>query len=338
MILVTGGTGFLGSHLVCRLVKDGCKVRVLHRRTSDFSIFNRVAKYNHLTDPEINRFVDWEEADILDPYRLEEVVNDISVIYHCAGMVSFQPGDGKRLNKININGTANLINAALQSKVQNFCHVSSTAAIGRADHELIIDERVIWKNSNRNSRYAVSKYGAEREVWRGIAEGLNAVIVNPSIILGPGEVNSGSTRMIRVVDKGLYFYTPGSNGFVDVRDVVNIMIKLINGNIFNERFIISSENVTYKELFSYMAKYLHKPAPKFAANGFLSEITWRLEHARHYIFGSKPLITRETARTARVFYAYSNEKIRQAIDYQFIPIEKCIADSCRFYLADKNND
>ena len=103
MILVTGGTGFLGSHLVCRLVKDGCKVRVLHRRTSDFSIFNRVAKYNHLTDPEINRFVDWEEADILDPYRLEEVVNDISVIYHCAGMVSFQPGDGKRLNKININ-------------------------------------------------------------------------------------------------------------------------------------------------------------------------------------------------------------------------------------------
>ena len=203
--------------------------------------------------------------------------------------------------------------------------------MGRAETEIVFDEKVVWKTSGRNSRYAVSKYGAEREVWRGIAEGLRAVIVNPSIILGPGEVNSGSTRMIKVVERGLLFYTPGTNGFVDVRDVCDIMSKLMDREIFSERFVISAENVTYKKLFSYIAANLGKSAPKFPANRWLSGITWRLEHLRHYLFNSKPLITKETARTARVNYNYSNAKIRERLNFEFIPIEKCIEDACKYY-------
>jgi len=337
MILVTGGTGFLGSHLICSFLENGKQVRATHRDSSDFTIFDRVAKY-YGNDVERNKkHVQWVEADMLDVFSLEKVLDGITDIYNCAGMVSFQPGDRKKLNRVNIDGTANLVNLALTNNIQKFCHVSSTAAIGRAENELLIDEKVIWKTSGRNSRYAVSKYGAEREVWRGIAEGLNAVIVNPSIILGPGEVNSGSTRMIKVVDNGLYFYTPGSNGFVDVRDVTKIMTQLMENGIFGERFVVSAENVTYKKLFTYIARSLDKKPPIFAASGFLSEITWRLEHLRHYLFGSKPLITKETARTAKINYSYSNKKIRERLNYSFIPVAECIADACKYYLDGQSN-
>jgi len=335
MILVTGGTGFLGSHLICRLVRSGHFVRATRRENSNFAIFSRVLRFYKLDDNDLKNRVEWVVADVLDIFSLEKVLEGISEIYHCAGMVSFQPGDGKKLNHVNIDGTANLVNLALEKNIGKFCHVSSTAAIGRAEQEILIDEKVIWKTSGRNSRYAVSKYGSEREVWRGIAEGLNAVIVNPAIILGPGEIDSGSTRLIKVVDRGLLFYTPGSNGFVDVRDVVDIMIRLMNEETFGERFVVSAENVAYKTLFKYIAEALGKTPPRFQARGWISELAWRFEFIRHYLFNTKPLITKETARTAKVNYSYSNKKIKERLNYSFIPIEQCIRDSCGYYLKEE---
>jgi nucleoside-diphosphate-sugar epimerase len=275
------------------------------------------------------------EADITDVYSLEDCLDGVSDVYHAAALVSFQPGDQRRMARINVEGTSNLVNVCLDKKIRKFCHVSSIAAIGRAENDRVIDEEVIWKASRRNSPYAVSKYGAEREVWRGIEEGLDAVIVNPSIILGPGEINSGSTRLIRTVEKGLSFYTPGINGFVDVRDVVKAMMLLMDSDISGERFIVSAENVAYKDLFSTIARLLNKKEPRYKAGKWMSEVYWRIEHARSRLTGSRPLVTRETARTAGNNYMYSSEKIRTALDFRFMDMEASLEDACTYYLENK---
>lgn len=333
MILVTGATGFLGSHLLYRLIQSGQKVRAIQRSHSSFAILDRVfAFYNEDYKAHKDR-VEWVEADITDIYSLETCLEGVTDVYHAAALVSFQPGDISRMDHINVQGTANLVNASLDYKIRKFCHVSSIAAIGRAEHDRVIDENVVWKASRRNSNYAVSKYGAEREVWRGIEEGLDAVIINPSIILGPGEINSGSTKLIQTVERGLKFYTPGINGFVDVRDVVAVMMSLMESDISGERFIVSSENLSYRELFGYIAKALNKPEPKYRAGKWMSELYWRLEGVRSRISGKKPLVTRETARTANNNYIYSGEKLNQYLNFKCMPIKQSIEEACRYYLG-----
>lgn len=335
MILVTGGTGFLGSHLIRHLLDSGQQIRAIRREKASFDIIRRVFSFYNQDFDELSREIEWVEADITDIYSLEDCLQDVSDVYHAAALVSFQPGDVERLDHTNISGTANLVNACLQKGIRKFCHVSSIAAIGRAENDRVIDEEVIWKASRRNSHYAVSKYGAEREVWRGIEEGLQAVIVNPAIILGPGEINSGSTRLIKTVDKGLKFYTPGINGFVDVRDVVKIMDMLMESDISGERFIVSAENLSYKDLFGYIAGELKKPAPRFRAGRWMSELYWRLEFIRSKMSGKKPLVTRETARTAYNTYIYSGTKLTSRTGYEYMPIRQAVKDACDFYLSTK---
>ena len=232
---------------------------------------------------------------------------------------------------INVNGTANLVNIALEKKVKKFCHVSSIAAIGRAENDRVIDEKTRWRASKRNSTYAISKYGAEREVWRGIAEGLDAVIVNPSIILGPGEVESGSGKLIKTILNGLKFYTPGVNGYVDVRDVVKTMIMLVKSDISGERFVLSAENLSYKVLFEMISKELGKSPPTYKATNWMGEIAWRLAYLKGKLTLSKPIITKETAKTAVNIYRYSNSKIMEQLDLHFIPIEQTIKEACDYY-------
>ena len=328
--MVTGGTGFLGSHLICHLLDAGQRIRAIRRTHASFDILRRVFSFYNRDFDASAGLIEWIEADITDVYSLEDCLDGVTDVYHAAALVSFQPGDQDRLDLVNVAGTANLVNACLEKKIRKLCHVSSIAAIGRADNDQVIDEEVIWKASRRNSHYAVSKYGAEREVWRGIEEGLDAVIVNPSIILGPGELNSGSTRLIKTVEKGLKFYTPGCNGFVDVRDVVSVMIRLMESEITAERFIVSAENLTYRELFGIIAQALGKPAPGLKAGRFMGEVYWRTERIKALITGKKPLVTRETAQTANNSYIYSSEKVRERINYQYISIEKSVMDACRF--------
>jgi nucleoside-diphosphate-sugar epimerase len=276
--------------------------------------------------------IDWLEGDILDIFSLEEAMEGVEDVYHCAALVSFLPQDKKKLMRINTEGTANMVNAAIQMKIRKLCYVSSIAALGRPEHQSdLIDEKLVWKTSRHNSMYAVSKYGAEREVWRGTAEGLDAVIVNPSIVLGIAGSGMGSSRIFNTVWNGLKFYPPGKNGFVDVRDVSKAMILLMNCDIRNERFILNVDNIEYKRLFEMMSAAFGKQAPSIKVTALLSGLAWRLEKLRALATGVKPLITRETAHTAVQHYEYSNAKIQKALGFEFIPLEETVRHFCRVF-------
>ena len=335
MILVTGATGLVGSHLVYELVRSGQTVRALKRPGSDITMIRKVFE---LHQEDLFSKIEWVEGDILDIYSLEDAMAGVDTIYHCAALVSFLPNDRKKLMRINTEGTANVVNAALEKKIATLCHVSSIAALGRPeDQNDVIDESLVWKTSKHNSAYAVSKYGAEREVWRGTAEGLDVVIVNPSIILGVAGPGMGSSRLFNTVWNGLKFYPPGKNGFVDVRDVVRAMILLTDSHIRNERFILNAVNLDYKTLFTLMARELERPAPSISVSPFFSGFAWRLEKIRSAITGIKPLITRETANTAVQQFEYSNLKIRKAIDFEFIPIEETLRHYCHIFKSTLNS-
>jgi nucleoside-diphosphate-sugar epimerase len=331
MVFVTGGTGFLGSHLIHSLLLKGKTIRALKRKNSNFELFERVFSFYNDIPAATKTRIEWVDGDLSDIILLDRFLQNVTEVYHAAGIVSFQPGDRKRLMHTNVEGTANLVNTALEHDIRKFCYVSSIAAIGRADNNTIIDENTVWKASKRNSNYAVSKYGGEREVWRGIEEGLKAVIVNPAVILGPGELDSGFGKMITVVLKGLKFYSKGTNGFVDVRDVARAMTELTGSNITGERFIVSSGNHTYKEIFEMIAEETGKPAPKIEANSLMANIAWMLSFFQGKFLNRKPLITKETAITASETYRYSNTKIKEALYYNFIPIRDTIKDACSFY-------
>ncbi|MCB2221420.1 MAG: NAD-dependent epimerase/dehydratase family protein [Bacteroidetes bacterium] len=332
MDLVTGGTGFLGAHLLYHLLNRGAEIRAIKRPDSDLDLLHRVFRFYKVSFEDLPGKIEWVNADLNDPYAMKECLYHIRDVYHVAGKVSFLPADREELIHVNVHGTANLVNLSIEQPIRKFCYVSSIAALGRGDLAKVIDEEVVWKISNRNSQYAISKYGGEREVWRGIEEGLNAVIVNPGIILGPGEISSGSARLIQTVENGLKFYTQGVNGFVDVRDVVNIMVRLMESNITAQRFVIAAENIDYKTLFGMIAEKLKKPPPKWPATRWMGTLAWLVYHLNYLITGKKPLITRETAMTASNFYRYSSEKIKHALNYSFIPILQTIDDTCSFHL------
>ncbi len=329
MILVTGGTGLVGSHLLTELVRSGKQVRAIKRGAS-----NRSRVEALINDADLYSNIEWIEADIMDIYSLIEVMDCVTHIYHCAAVISFNPADSANMLKVNVDGTANVVNAALEKGVKKLCFVSSIAAIGRTINGETVTEKTPWKTSPNNSKYAISKYGAEREVWRGSIEGLDAVIVNPSIIIGPGDWNTGSCKMFKQAWSGLKFYTTGINGFVDVRDVCRIMVQLMDSDIRNERYIISSENYPFRDLFNAACKALGKPLPYIKAGSWLSGLTWRLEALRSFFTGSRPLITKETARSANQQYYYSNEKIRKALNYNFIPVEESVKDTCAVFLKE----
>jgi dihydroflavonol-4-reductase len=333
MILVTGGTGLVGSHLLQALARDGKPVRAIKRASGDIGM---VRKVFDLYSPEPEKdfsLIEWVEAYLMDIFSLEDAMEGVEEVYHCAAVVSFLPGDRKKLLQVNTVGTANIVNTALEKKIRKLCHVSSIAALGRPENQSdLIDEKLVWKASKNNSNYAVSKYGAEREVWRGTAEGLDAVIVNPSIILGVAGPGQGSSRIFNAVWEGLKFYPLGKNGFVDVRDVVRAMILLMNSDIRNERFILNADNIEYKTLFDLMAAAMSKPGPSVKVSPLVSGLAWRIEKLRSMITGVKPLITRETARTAVQQNRYSNEKIRKELGFEFTPIEETVGHFCRIFL------
>jgi dihydroflavonol-4-reductase len=333
MILVTGGTGLAGSHLLLELVRCSGNVRALKRKSSDTGKVRKIFSYYTPDADKLFEKIEWIDGDLLDVGSLEDAMEGIDEIYHSAAMVSFSPGDHHTMLRVNIAGTADLVNLAIEKAVKKFCFVSSVSTLGRNDTEGIVDEETYWKTSRRNSYYSISKYGAEREVWRGIEEGLNAVIVNPSVILGPGFWN-GNSSLFRMVWDGLKFHTSGINGYVDVNDVAKIMVRLMNDGIFGQRFILSSENITYRQFFSMVSKHLGKPEPSINVSPWMSHVAWRAEAFRGMIRGRKPEITREIATTAVQKYNFSSEKIKKALDYRFTPVEDSIKEICGLFLKD----
>jgi len=324
LILVTGGTGLVGSHLIEALTNEGKKVRAIKR---SFPIPNLLKNIS----PEL---LEWIEGDILDIYSIKEAMQGIVNVYHCAAFVSLNPADKKKLWKVNVEGTANIVNMALEEGVKKFCFVSSTSALGRGTSKGIITEESIWTNNGENSFYGITKYNAEREVWRGIAEGMDAVIVNPAIIFGPGNWDKSSVKIFQTVWKGLKFYTLGANAFVDVRDVAKAMIRLTESEIKNEKFVLAAENLSYKYIFDEIAGNFSKKTPSIKAGPRLSGLVWRAEKIRCLLTGKTPFITKDTARSANQINTYSSEKIRTAIGFEFIPIKQSIKDTCEAFLKE----
>jgi dihydroflavonol-4-reductase len=332
MIFVTGGTGMTGARLLFDLAQKGEQVTALKRSNSSTAIFDFYFDAN----PGLRKFITWTEGDVTDPSSLQ--IEQNAEVYHCAGLVSFDPADRDELYRVNIGGTENMVNACLDARVRKLVHVSSVASLGRTGEDaLYINEESHWENSESNSDYAISKYGGEREVWRGIAEGLKAVIVNPSIILGPGNWNKGSMSLISRVDKGMYFYTRGISGYVDVSDVTQIMIRLMKSDVLSERFILNSENITYLELFAAISRTIGKKPPNVLAKRWMGQALWRYEWLRKQLTGKQPVVTRYSATTAFRKYLYSSDKIRQLLDYRFIPLWDTIDKVTELYLEQKKS-
>jgi nucleoside-diphosphate-sugar epimerase len=323
-IFITGATGFLGSYLTRKLVHQGFQVRALKRSTSRMDLI-----------ADVQDQIEWIEGDILDVPVLEDAMKGIDKVYHGAAMVSFDPRDHKKMMKVNVEGTANVVNVALYRQVKKLGYISSIAAVGRSADSHIVSEATKWEKSKINSKYAISKHQAEQEVWRGTVEGLPAVIINPTIILGAGFWNETSCKLFQRVDEGLKYYTSGATGFVDVRDVADILVNLVESDIENQRYVINGENMSYLDFFKKVAQTLHKPAPTTEATHLMKEIVWRAEWLRSRITGKSPLITKETATTSSHRYEYLNDKIVNELAYEFKSIDTSIQETAASYLNSK---
>jgi dihydroflavonol-4-reductase len=336
MIFVTGGTGLIGSHLLFQLADKGYQVRALRRKTSNISILDKVFAYYSDNPRELLKRISWCDADILDKGSLGRVFEGIKQVYHCAALVSFDPADDQFILESNVKCTKNIVELCMESGVEKLCHLSSVAALGRnpVAQEAHIDEDSPWEDSDDLSAYARSKYLSELEVWKGIQKRLNAVIVNPSIVFGPGEWSRSSSRMFDTIWKGIKFYTGGSNSFVDVRDVARAMITLMESDISGERFAVTSENISFRSVFSLIADNLNKKRPGIKVTRFMGEIAWRISVLYGIIAGKPPLISKDTARSGQKRIIVSSEKIRKRLNFKFIPVEQSIKDTCRLFLKE----
>ncbi|CAN5578457.1 NAD-dependent epimerase/dehydratase family protein [soil metagenome] len=320
MILVTGGTGLVGACLLADLLQEGAQVRALKRPSSSIALFESWAKSVSVSSANLA----WVEGDLLDPESLSRALDGVDTVYHCAAVISSDPKDVKEMEQINIQGTANLVNLCIDKKdLKIFCHVSSVATLGRNAEIQQIDENIHWVPGNHNSNYSVSKYGAEREVWRAIAEGLPAVMVNPSIILGPGHRSQGSGALFDKVWKGFPFYSDGMSGFVDVRDVSAAMRMLVSKGITGERYILNGGNLSFKELFQKIAIAFGVKAPSIKVRKWQSAVIWRLESLRSAITGKRPFITKESARSSQQVYRYSAAKM-ESLGFHFRRLDDTI--------------
>jgi dihydroflavonol-4-reductase len=331
MLVVTGANGFLGSYVVCALLKKGFSVKALRREQADMSEFNDIVSRELGARATVfQEKLEWLNADITDIQGLDEAINGTEYVFHCAAMVSFKGASGDML-KVNAEGTANVVNACLKAGVKKLVYASSTAALGRTDEQAVITEETQWSDDDNNTEYAKTKHLAEFEVWRGIEEGLNAVIVNPGIILGAGKWDKGSCKLFNNIAKGFHFYTMGMNGFVGVKDVAEAMISLAQGEVSGQRFLLVSENRTYKDIFGMIAAGLGKKPPGIEIRKSHAKwLKWPLKVYQSINRGST--VTAETMKTSVKEYRYDSTKIQKAIGFRFTPIEEVIREVCKAYI------
>lgn len=323
-ILVTGGTGFIGSYIIKELVENAYEVRATRRQGSKVPSF---------ISPSTIARVEWVDADIMDIVALEDAMDGISAVIHSAAIVSFSNSDKDKIYNVNVQGTANVVNAMLERNVPRLVHISSVAALGRTKVNTHVSEEKKWQENNLNTHYAISKYRSEMEVWRGIAEGLDAVIVNPSTALGYGDWHATSCRIFKSIYDEFPWYTTGVNGFVDVEDVARATRLLIESPISEERFILNGENWDFQTLFNTIADGFEKKRPRLKATPFLGGMAWRMEKLKSLFSGKKPLLTRESARVAQSHTFFSNDKLLAVLPgFSFTPLQESIQKSCKKYL------
>ena len=327
-VLVTGGTGFIGAYIIKELVEKGYPVRAI-RRSNKLPFF---------ISPDILNKVEWVNGDVLDVISLNEAMQDVDAVIHSAAVVSFDKRDRAQMYNTNVDGTANVVNLSLENGIKKLVHISSISALGRTATGERVDEEKKWLNSKLNSHYGISKNKAEMEVWRGMGEGLDAVIINPSTVLGFGNWHDSSCAIFKNSYKGFPWYTKGVNGFVAVEDVAKIAVLLMESNITEERFIINHENWEFRKLFDVIADGFRKKHPKWEATPFLSSIAWRVERIKSFLKNAKPLLTKETARIALSKTYWQNDKILKALPgFSFMPLEACITKACKNYADAVNN-
>lgn len=335
MILVTGGTGLVGSHLLYQLVENGKAVRAIYRTKEKLDTVKKVFSYYSPDHEALFSKIEWVEATITNIPLLEQAFKDITQVYHCAAFISFNPKQYHTLRHTNIEGTANIVNLCISHNVKKLCYVSSIATIGKKAGDQLITEETYWNPEAEQSVYSITKYGAEMEVWRGTQEGLDAVIVNPGVIIGPGFWRGGgSGSLIRLVYKGAPRYTEGVVGYVGVKDVVNIMIDLMESTLVNQRYILVSDNIPYKTFLTKTANYLNVKPPEKKASKLLLQIAWRLDWLRSRLLNKKRRLFKQTTKTITTTSYYSNQKIKDAIGYNFKPIDVYLAETCQVFLKE----
>lgn len=325
-ILVTGGTGFLGSYLLRYLVKKGYRnIRALKRGSSSMSLVE-----------DVKNKIEWVDGDLLETVSLEEAMKDVQQVYHCGAMVSFDPKAARQVMRVNVEGTANVVNLALDFEVEKLVHISSIAALGRTKDAQNVSEATHFQKDKTNSNYSISKYLSEQEVWRGIAEGLPAAILNPSVIMGSGFWNNGTAQMFQQVWDGLSYYPVGSTGFVDVRDVAKMSILLMESDILNERIIANAKNLSYQQLFTKIAQQFNKKPPSIRASSALSGLVWRMDWLKSKLTGSKHVITKETADLVSGTFFFNNAKSLQHFAYEYLPVENTLEYTGKQFVEAQN--
>lgn len=329
-VLITGANGLLGSAVAARFVAAGDEVFALCRKSADLSLLEKIKDKISIV-----------EGDVLDIFSLEKAIEKVEYVVHTAAVVSFAPKDRDIMYKVNVEGTANVVNVCLSLSINKLCFVSSIAALGRpsnhhkTDDIKVIDETQKWEDSPLNAHYAITKYQAENEVWRGEAEGLKMVVVNPSIIIGEGDWHKSSTKLFKYVYDKNKFYTEGCINYVDLLDVAEAIYRLIDSDISGERYILNAGTTTYKDFFEKIAKGFHISPPSKSIKPWLANIIWRAEALRAFITGSTPLITKETTKNSRTKFAYNNEKVIKNLNMQFRTLDESITRICQYLAQEK---
>jgi dihydroflavonol-4-reductase len=327
MILVTGGTGLVGAHLLYHLLKNDEKVRAIYRSKEKIKAVEKVFSY-YTEDTSLIAKIAWFKADITDIPAMIPAFVGVEKVYHCAAFISFNPKDYKEMRKVNIHGTAIIVNLSIDAKIKKLCFVGSIAAVGDSLNGDLITEENEWNKELDNSGYSITKFGAEMEVWRASQEDVEVVIVNPGVILGSGFWIAGSGKLFSQVKNGFKYYTEGITGFVGVKDVVKAMVLLMNSDVKNERFILVSENKTYKELFFLIADAFGVKRPSKKIKSWQTNMFWRISSILAVFTKKTPLLSKYSAKSAHEVSKYSSEKIKEKINFQFEEIQTVVKDVC----------
>lgn len=333
MNLVTGATGILGSHILLKLLLEQKPVMALKQKNSDIQKVKRLFSYYTKDADSLFEKIKWIEGNVCDIFSFEEALEEAAAVFHCAGFVSFDKRERKKLFTINEQGTANVVNACLRKNIP-LCHVSSIATLHNLDYNSELTEEVFWKRSGRESDYAISKYNAEREVWRGIEEGLKAVIVNPGVILSPGFWNQSSSKMFTTCHKGNLFYTDGNAGYVAAEDVADAMIRLMEKRLYGNRYILVEGNYTFKNIFDQIQSGFNKTKPFINASRFTLHLGRIADGIVSGITGRERVLTKALINSALNRQTLSNKKIKATINMEFQPVNHVISRICGIYLEE----
>ncbi len=320
MIAVTGANGLLGSFIIRKLIQDKRPFVALKREGSDISLLN-----------DVEENIEWRNADVLNPLSLTEALDGCTHVIHAAAIVSFNPYRANEVMDINTYGTRNVVNACLEQKVKRLVHISSVAALGRQKDQSLIDENNKWVDNPMNSVYAISKYRAELEVFRGQEEGLNTVILNPSIILAGADWDRSSAKLFKYVWKQKPFYIDALLNYVDVRDVASCAVQFLQPDHQAQRFIINAGNIPFKNFFEKIAADFEVTAPSRKLSKTTVKLLARVETMRTWFTRSEPLITRETAQLSETRFFYDNKKIKKILNFEFQTIDKTLEWCCNYY-------